>query len=726
MQTRRRRKTAYALSGITLAATLLVLCAHAFGLFQRLEWITYDARMHMTRADKTLPSDIAVILIDETSLQAMNPIVGRFPWPRSVYADLLEFLSYGDPKSVVFDIFFGERDAAPGTSADTLSNEDQAFAQAAAGSGNVYQAMQIMKDKPDPANGTLLNRPLPAAFVAQHALRGARGFRDRGNNTYMLPLPALSQTAKGVGVVSWNPDDDGVYRRARLFFPYQSGVYPALSIAPLLNAPKLQPMVQHPDSIDLGKLHVPLDEDGRMRVNYYGNVPAYSISGIFSSLQKIRSGDIQNLIVNPDEFRNKIVFIGASAVGLQDLKATPMDRRTPGTLMHASVAGNILTGDLLRPAPESWTIAAVVILCLLTGAVLLLTRRTSLQIAVPLALACAYGGWCYWEFARDLDVEMVSPLVGLGLTWFASVFFMLITEGVDKNRVRRMFAQYLSPAVLSEVVDRYEDQLEGKVGRNETVSILFSDIRGFTTLSETQPPDKVVEILNRYFSVMTEVIFEQQGTLDKFIGDAIMAFWGAPLKADDHAQRAVAAAVGMTRALPPLNEELKAAGAPALGMGVGINTGEVILGNIGSARKLDYTVIGDNVNLASRVEGLTAKYGCPVVISEATRQALGPEWPCGVIDLVRVKGKQVPVRMYRPLALPSDATDALKAARHMDELSETAFQAYLAKDWDRAERSYRALGEDDPIGRMYLDRIAIYREQAPPANWDGVHIFETK
>ena len=287
-----------------------------------------------------------------------------------------------------------------------------------------------------------------------------------------------------------------------------------------------------------------------------------------------------------------------------------------------------------------------------------------------------------------------------------------------------MLSQYVSPAVLKSVVDKHEDYIKAEVGVTECVTILFSDIRGFTTLSETLDAQKIVHMLNYYFTEMTEAIFAYNGTIDKFIGDAIMAFWGAPVKTDDHAEKSVLAAIEMNTRLAKVNDWLINQGAEPISTGIGIHTGDVVIGNIGSEKKLDYTVIGDNVNLASRLEGLTKEYGVPILVSQSTYDSIHQSIPCRVVDLVQVKGKSVPIKVYAPIINNHDSYK-LKDICSLADLTGRAFEYYLGRDWHAAIDAYSSLPED-PLKRIFVTRCQKFLENEPSDDWNGVFVMHSK
>ncbi|MFC1750122.1 CHASE2 domain-containing protein [Pseudomonadota bacterium] len=689
---------------ISLAVVIVTLGLSYTGALNTLENISYDWRLKHFRSNTQAPSDVAVILIDDASLNAMSNLVGRWPWPRSVHADLIDFLSLGGPRAIIFDVLFSEQESF---AADKeAASSDQRLIQATAEAGNVIHAMQIYRDEEDEVNKGLLKRPLPASAKAHSVTVPSIAKPSQNTNTYHLPLDGLSEASAGLGVVTSFPNDDGVYRHSRLIHHYQGDQFASLGTSPLfLN----HASASLPDYGEKGQL-----------VNYYGQITNYSMGGVLASAQKVMRGELDDLIVDPYEFENKIVFIGSSAVGLVDRKATPLSSITPGVMIHASIIANILNDDLLKVVPTEMTAALVVLLALSTSFLVLYPKQLYFKIVTPTVIAGLYAASNYYTFSHNLVMEMAPPLVAI---FMAAVFcsgYLQFTEGRDKRRVRNMLAQYVSPAVLGTIVNQYEDYVQAEVGAEEELSILFSDIRGFTSLSEAVPAVKVVEMLNHYFSEMNEAIFDARGTIDKFIGDAIMAFWGAPIREEQHADLALQAAIDMHERLKDVNRWLREKNYPEIQVGIGINTGKVILGNIGSVQKLDYTVIGDNVNLASRLEGLTKPYGSTIVISEYTYKKLTIPVSCHTLDLVQVKGKSVPIRIYGVVL-----DESAESASALAELGEQAFSAYLNQQWDQAISCYKQL-PNEVLKKSFIERCEAYKEQPPPETWDGVFTMTTK
>ena len=713
---------------ISVSIALLVNVGFYLGIFEELEWKTLDLRQRLFYGSDEPPKDIEVILIDEASLRAMNPVVGRWPWPRSIHADVIDFLYLAGAKAVIFDMLFTENEKMYGQSTSILGPNDKRLVEATASSENIYHAAQIIIDKEDEYNKGLLNKPLPDDFTTHFSVRNIDGVIPEGNNNYYLPFPELYRASKGVGVVEFSPDRDGVYRRTRLFRHYQGSFFPVLSTAPLLNVLKIESVrMEKGELILLPHISIPIQEDGSYLIKMYGNFAPYSMSGILSSIQKIKLGEIEELPVDPAAFKDRIVFIGASAVGVDDLKTTSLDSKTPGVYLHASIYGNIIQKDFLIYRGSLLTSVLILILSVAVSFTILWIRNALYQTGLPVVLTILYVSVSLWQFKSNIVYDVIAPIASIAISRMTSFAYLSLTEGKDKRRIKRMLEQYVSPTMLATVIAKApQDVLKAEVGSKEYLTILFSDIREFTNLSESLDAEKIVEILNSYLSEMVDVIFKYEGTLDKFIGDAIMAFWGAPVKVNNHGERAVKSAIEMMHSLEILNETVKKKGGSHLEIGIGINSGEVILGNIGSEKKLDYTVIGDNVNLASRVEGLTKEYGCHILITEATYEEVKGSIPCRVVDIVRVKGKKKGIKIYEPLNTRLKDTKLLE---RIISISDEGFNHYLNRKWVDARNKYSMLLSiklNDPVAEIFINRCTDYLEIEPPENWDGVYTMMKK
>jgi adenylate cyclase len=546
---------------------------------------------------------------------------------------------------VLFDVLFTEKTTDDGAN-------DQALIDATQASGNVYHSMMIVREKPDQDTGSAgLNKPMPPDFVGKFALRNVSGALPARpgiiNNDYALPISGLPEASKGTAVVEFKPDSDSGHRRTQPVREYQGRYFPVLGLAPLLDTS--EPIAIRSGSITINNRVIPVDENGNCIINMYGldKVDTFSLSGVFASLQRIRQGEVEDLLVDPEVFRDCIVFIGASAVGTSDLKAIPLSPSAPGVMLHAFLASNYLNNDFLKPPDRRLTIFSIFFGAFLTAGLVLFSKRFIVRAVFPLALLALFIGYAVNSFDAHTVVELVPFVFATLSTSFVSFGYLTFTEAAEKRRVSHLFSQYVSKDVLDEVLHNYKDYLKSSAGQKVELTVLFSDIRGFTTMSETTPPEKIVEMLNIHFSVMADIILRHNGTIDKYIGDAIMAFWGAPVPTSDHAEQAVLAAREMLAGLTEVNKTLKDRGFDhEVKIGIGINTGVATIGNIGSEQKKNYTVVGDTVNLSSRLESITKEYKCPLIFSEYTHERIKNTIDCTLLGSVKVKGREQPVIIY--------------------------------------------------------------------------------
>jgi adenylate cyclase len=668
------------------------------GSLTRFENIAYDSLVKLMRSQKPSAKEITLLLIDETSLEALNPIVGRWPWPRAIYSDILEFLSLGEPRAVLFDILFTENqkdNLYRGISAD-----DMQFVKATQEKGFVYHAMHIRVDDEDEFNLNLLDRPLPAGFVERFSLKdiSARTGRLHENNIYYIPFKELYEASYGMGIVEFSPDHDGVFRRTIPVREYSGKFFPVMGIAPFVQQ---RPITITQARISIGNRHIPLDSNGNYILNFYGEFDTYSMSGILASLQRIKRGDIEDLIINPMEFKDKIVFVGASASGVEDLKHTPISPRTPGVFLHATLASNFLMNDFLIPPHPGKTLCMIMLMTLLCTAGIILMKRYALKISIPLLLCFFWIAFTLFQFRCHILNDFVPPLTSVFFSTMTSFGFLLLTEGREKFQLRKLFSQYVSSDLLIEVL-KNNHIASLSMGKKGDITVIFADIRNFTSYSDRTPPEKVVEMLNFFFSHMTQIILSNNGTIDKFIGDAIMAYWGTPLEIKNHPEQAVIAAISMINAMESLKEEFRERGFdldPKIG--IGINSGHAILGNIGSEDRLNYTVVGDTVNVASRLQELTKFYECPIIISESTCNRIKQDIPCRLIDAIRLRGKKKYLRIYEPL-YPKDRKD-MKIKRQLCTITNLAFDLYQKKNFRGAFEAYSMI-EDGKLKTIFVTR----------------------
>lgn len=595
---------------LAVAVWLLAAASVGVGLAPRLENPFHD--WSLGRLAERLPPDPEIVLldIDEPTLEAMAPTWGRYPWSRAVYGALLEGLARQSPRAVLFDILFVDPHKEH-------AQDDLYFIEVARKLPNVYFSMVRLQASADPQGVAL--KDVKAILPTPRAKPEARA-------ALLLPLPGLADTGR-VGTINVDPDLDGVIRR----YP----VYYDLAGWRLASLPARV-------ARDLG---VAVPDDHEQTLVWHGPARAYTTVPLHEVLADFERSKPQR---SPDEFRNKIVIVGTTAPGLHDIKLTPMGADFPGPEVLATALDNLKNGERLKPLP-AWTSLVATALALAVLAYVFARGASPAHVGawlLPATLGLAIGGWAAMVYAR-------TALPVTGVVVFSWLYFLPAAvrafwlERQQRQRVTQLFSRFLDPRVVAGLVEKGATD-STLTGQKRDITVLFSDIRGFTTLSEQKTPQEIVDILNRYFSRQVEVIFRHGGTLDKYIGDAIMAFWGAPTEQPDHARRALAAAREMEQTLLAFRDEMGADG-EHFDIGIGLNSGEAVVGFIGSPEhRQDYTVIGDTVNTASRIEGAT-KGRARILVSEATRRAVGPDVTFKDHGFAKLKGKGEEVRLYEPL-----------------------------------------------------------------------------
>ena len=592
---------------------------------------------------------IRLIAIDDSSLTQ----IGRWPWPRQHHADFIDALQPPAfrPRVIGYDVLFTE----PQTE---HLEYDAELGRASRQAGTLCHAYFFIREQDPPEVSPAIAATLSPWAIASPAsalpaaLTGQR---------VTVPIPELREGSR-LGFVDSPPDADGVTRHVPLVMAYQGQLYPSLSLQLACAAWGVAPQqvrvvggrwldIERPRE---GRVRVPIDAQGRLLVNFVGDFDAFKPYPLVTFIQWINAASTGEKIPEPlAALHDRIVLIGAAAVGMGDVRVTPMAPTSYGFLVHANALDNLLSGRFLRQAPDWIVICLLLLLCVVIGeaaarlspvraALICLTLLTSyLALAIVLFI---HAGW--W-------LELVRPAAGGLMTFGGITIYRFNREEREKRWIRQAFGRYVSPKILEEVL-RSPDKLR-LGGERRELTVLFSDVRGFTTFSEKHSPEEVVEMLNALLDRLTMAILRHEGTLDKYVGDAIMAIFGAPGEMDTaaHAKHACAAALDMVQTLRQLQDEWRAKGQEVLDIGIGINTGPMVVGNMGSTQVMGYTVIGDAVNLGARVEGLTRQHQCAVVITESTYELVKDAFEAERIGEVHVKGKEQPVIVYKLLPATS-------------------------------------------------------------------------
>jgi len=644
-------------AAIGLAAAVAAALLGLIPLVDTFERKTYDWRIQRTADPASARKDIVLVAIDQSSVRNLEPLVGRWPWPRMIHASLVDYLARAQARVIVYDVIFSERDRRSFTVGDqtwTGAESDRALAEATARAGNVVHVVDVAAEA-----GGAAQEPLEAT---PYRLDG----RVEPRAVATPPYPELAKASRALGHNLVVVDSDGPVRRAIPFVRGGGQFLPSLPIAAAIIARGVPPseVTAGGPTLRVGDRAVPLIEaelpsyDGarhsslRTLIRYPGGVvdprtkrptyADYSFYDLFYSEQQILAGE--KPLVDPARFKDKLVIVGTTAPGLYDLIPVPFSEgKMPGMQVHASVLDSVLSGRFMRPAPR-WAGVVALLFCALVAGVGLMRLGVWPGLALSAATAAVFVIVAVTLFGQGLWLRVIEPAFALTLAAFGGVSYQYFVEDREKRRVKRLFSRYVSKDVFDQLMS--DPSKAGLGGKRRSMTVLFSDIRGFTTFSEQGEPEAIVQQLNEYFSRMVHVVFEHRGTLDKFVGDAVMALFGAPLDDPDHAEHAVQAALAMLRELEELNRGWAAEGRPTLAIGVGVNTGEMVAGNIGSESIMSYTVIGDAVNLGSRLESLNKQYGTSVIVSDATRERLQGRYDIRALGDVVVKGKSQPVAIF--------------------------------------------------------------------------------
>ena len=696
---------------------------------QRLDYLLYDVRFNAALDLRPAPASqhrIAIIDIDEASLARE----GRWPWSRQRLAELVQRLAEAGAVVVAFDVVFPEPERNPVAEIrDRLAlppgqlpddwlqrmDADQALADSLS-AVDVVLGFFFLDDAaqvgqlPAPAYQLDPGRERPLVVI--------------GKPGYAANLSVLQQQAAGGGFVTTFADTDGSVRRTPLLIRYGHELYPSLSLATVMTylvAADAQLETAAVGSVDVIR-RVTLTPPGA-RTDGVGQVIVPYRGGSKSFPYYPATAVLRNELP-PAALEGAIVLIGTSALGLADLRTTPVGTQYPGVEVHANVVDGLLNGGF--PYRPEWEAGATVLSLLLTGLVLsfwlpALGPLAAMLVSAGTAVLLVGGNFWLWT-AHGLDLPLAALLLlTISLTTF-TLGYGFLRENVSRRQLRGMFDQYVPPAHIERMMNDPEAYQFN--GDSKELTVLFSDIRSFTSISESLSASQLKQLLNEYFTPITRVIFEHDGTIDKYVGDMVMAFWGAPLDDHQHAAHAVAAALAMQRETARLRDEFAARGWPAVHIGIGINTGVMNVGDMGSSYRRAYTVLGDAVNLGSRLESITKFYGVDILVSEHTcRQA--PQFAYRFVDCIQVKGKEEPVAVYQPLGLASELSEAVRLEL---QVLEQAISAYRRTDWETAAGLFAQLQQQAPsrLYEVYAERIISLRGQELPAGWNGVYRHQEK
>jgi adenylate cyclase len=744
--TRNRVKKNAILIGLGLLIVLVFVGSAArlyrLDMVDKLSSDFYDYRLQLMMPG-TVDDRIVILDIDEKSLKEE----GRWPWGRDRLGLLMDklFDKYG-VAVVGFDVVFAEKDESSGLPTlqkigqEQLKNNagfhsvlaqikpqldyDRIFANKIR-NRNVVLGYYLTDTRENNISGLLPPPTFPAGSFAGRSLTFTRW------SGYGANLPELQDVAASAGHFNPLVDSDGEVRRVPMLAEYNGAYYQSLSLAvvrTLLGQPRVLPGFSSGNEggyaglewleLDVagGALKIPVDQDVATLIPYRGKQ---------GSFHYISVTDVLHDRVRLEELKDKIVLVGTTAPGLLDMRATPVGEVYPGVEVHANVISGILDQNLKKR--PTYMLGAEVVWLLLIGLALsvflpVLSPAKAILISLFMFLITQGISLVFWHYG-DLLLPLANSLLMIVLLFALDMSYGYFVESRTKRQITGLFGQYV-PSELVEEMSQHPESVS-MAGESREMTILFSDVRGFTTISEGLDPKELTLLMNEFLTPLSRVVYKHRGTIDKYMGDCIMAFWGAPLPDQNHARNAILSGLEMLATLAALQPHFKERGWPEIHVGVGINTGRVSVGNMGSEVRVAYTVMGDEVNLASRLEGITKQYGVGIIVGENTRNTV-TDFVYRELDLVRVKGKDKPVAIFEPIGLIGEVD---KAKQEEVELFHEARRAYRNQDWDQAELQLMNLQRIAPkmaLYSIYTERIAHFRKMPPPADWDGVYVFQTK
>ena len=742
------KKTAFWISlGIIF---FLVICDQLnIQFFQSLENKTIDFRFNVrgTRAPK---APVKLIVVDDKSLKE----IGQWPWPRSIHAQIIRQLKADGVKDVFYDVVFSEpernqekmldqldevlKTTLKGSSRSVSSlrekvradvkkfqetqNGDAQLAQAMKEAHNVFLLIEPFFGI-DEAKGT--TPEVDSLHMTPASL--FKGFPDdfAHAESLLVSIPLIQQSVLDSGHTRIFPYADGIYRYYPTVVNYKGKLIPheSLQVARYFSGDTNPVKVVAGEYVEVGGHKIPITDNGFTQINFCG--PYVDLKTGKTTFPSYSASDFLDGKVPPAVLKDSVVVFGVTAAGLFDLRPTPFTHNAPGMDINANILENAISGSYLALAPDYLKLVLIFVAAMLMW--YLIPRLTPIQgtlwfllsLVIYVVVACVLFG------ELNFVVNLVYPSSALILTFLVLTTYKFRTEVRHSRYMKQMFQSMVAPKVVEEILKLPAGIELG--GEEKELTVMFSDVRSFTTFSEKHTPHEVVEILNEYLTQMTYLIFQTEGTLDKYIGDAIMAFWGAPSAQADHAYRACSTALGMVDLLHNvLHPKWEIEGKEKLQVGVGLNTGPMVVGFVGSESIKNYTLIGDAVNLGSRLEGTTKEYHVEIIIAESTYAHVKNDMLCRELDLIKVKGKNEPIRIY-------ELVDHRLRGAGNKEMKVKAFEEglslYRAQKWDEAMQRFKNCLELDPKdgpADIFIKRCAQLKQSPPGSNWDGVFVMKTK
>jgi len=723
-----RRTLKRVLKGLLIGAAAAAIIGHLtyHDTLEPLELKTLDLRFRSLRATPTaeLPDDIVIVEIDQDSLEYVSSLINyQWPWPRSIYGAIIDFLTTAGADAVIFDMLFTEPDIERDISG---AESDAGLVEATARSGRVIHTYVLKKAglaPPEDEAAALLKVPGIDLVALPSAPPGVN------HAAAALPSAALIAASRTLGFANVDPDDDNVVRRIPLMARLGDTTVMNAATAAAWDRGGRPELALLPNALQLGLTRIPTQPNRSFYLWWYRMPERQESPFVSTSAYAVLKAQTERVSgidpsLDPDLFKDKIVYVGSSATGLFDVKASPLSRSVPGVQIQATALANLLRGDAVRRISRSTTLWLVLLLSLVTGCITHGTRHTTLGLLLTLIVLTALTvGSRFLLASRHCFIEIVPLVLGVALTFVGATLINYIAERRHSKLVRNIFEHYLDRSVVRTLIN-HPDQV--KLGGERRIgTVLFSDVADFTNTSEKLEPQPLVAFMNLYLDAMTRIIIDEGGFVDKFVGDEIVAIFGAPNDLPDHAARACQAVVRMQQRVAELQPEFLALGCSSdIFFRAGLSTGALVVGNMGSEERMNYTAMGDVMNLGARLESANKRYDTRVLASDVTAAEAGAAYTFRPIDRVRVKGKDHAV----PISEFVGATASLNA----EQQARLAFFAagythYGQQKWDSAEAAFQqAASQGDAPSAIFIARCQAFRTQPPPPDWDGSYTFTEK
>ena len=692
---RTRRIVLLALSSFVVS--LVIFLSNLLGIF---ELKAYDLFSRYLNPARPSSDTIVIIQVDQQSIEALSKEGIQWPWPRQIYAPIVEYLSEAD--TVFMDILFTEPSSYG-------QEDDLILAKAMQKASHVYLPLFLTRQ------GKPMTSP-DETFVRSISVSHA-GAPPPSFTSAIAPVDALKGAIKGAGNVTIDPDGDGVYRSTPLVFRLQEDTIPQLVLSYLLQKGSVRIA---DNTLYRGDMKIPL-ASGKLLLRYYTAQNPFIVFPAAEILKSYLASTTSKVPeIRKDFFKGKTVFMGLTAAGLYDLKPTPISSLSPGVVVHATALDNILNGTFIQPVNKIYTILFMFFICLFISYAVLRSHSIAATLSVLMGTLCVVLLIPAIFFRYAFSMNIISPLVSLITTFIVSTAYSYATEGKERRFIKKTFSQYMDKTLVEHVLGN--PQLIKPGGQKRHVTVFFADIAGFTSIAEKVSPDDIARILHTILNTLTEVIIERKGVIDKYIGDCIMAFWGAPLATQQDETHACSAALRCIASLTEINRKFREEGFSEVAIRIGLHSGDAIVGNLGSDRLFDYTVVGDTVNLASRLESVNKLFKTRIIVSEETLKNTGDGFLVRELGLIEVKGKSVPVRIFELMDEKSDLTPDKK---DIVELFHQGITLFREQKWTLAMELFRRILKrypGDGPSEFYMKRCECMMAQ--PQLTEDCHIIK--